>query len=135
MGAGTITQLLNSGGSQSEGHNPPRGSPRKFASQGALRGSFRGLCRGLSEGSAGSPRVLWGSGDFPRFFGGGDPMLVTLGNCWITQLLNSPYNYSEKPHVRNFLACNSGAGNGYANFICARDFLGGSLCLKTPMRP
>ena len=31
----------SSGGSPSEGHHPPRGSPRKFASQGALRGSLR----------------------------------------------------------------------------------------------
>ena len=74
--------FLSSGGSPSEGHNPPRGSPRKFASQRALRG--------LSEGSAGvSPRVLRGSAgfcggpwDFPRFLGGSDPTLVTLGNCW-----------------------------------------------------
>ena len=42
----------------------------------------------LSEGSAGvSPRALrafagfcGGPRDFPRFFGGSDPMLVTLGN-------------------------------------------------------
>ena len=42
--------------SPSEGHNPPRGSPRKFASQRALQGSLRGL-RGVSprspRGSAG----------------------------------------------------------------------------------
>ena len=64
----------SSGGSPSEGHNPPRGSPRKFASQRALRG--------LSEGAAGvSPRALRGSAgfcggprDFPRVFGGSDPM-------------------------------------------------------------
>ena len=36
--------------------------------------------RGLSEGSAGSLRG--GPRDFPRVFGGSDPMLVTLGNCW-----------------------------------------------------
>ena len=40
----------------------------------------------LSEGSAGvSPKVLQGSAgfarDFPRVFGGSDPMLVTLRNC------------------------------------------------------
>ena len=42
----------------------------------------RGLC-------GTSPGVLWGfcgalrgPRDFPRFFGGSDPMLVTLGNCW-----------------------------------------------------
>ena len=40
----------SSGGSQPEGRNPPRGSPRKFASQRALRGS---LCGGLSEGFCG----------------------------------------------------------------------------------
>ena len=74
--------FYSSRGSPSEGHNPPRGSPRKFAPQGALQG--------LSEGSAGvSPRVLRGSAgfcggprDFPRVFGGSDPMLLTLGNCW-----------------------------------------------------
>ena len=74
--------FLSSRGSPSAGHNPPRGSPGKFASQRALRG--------LSEGSAGvSPRVLRGSEgfwgglrDFPRFLGGSDPMLVTLPNCW-----------------------------------------------------
>ena len=56
-------------GSPSEGHNPPRGSPRKFASQRALRGSLRGsagsprgFC-GVSAGLRGGPR------DFPRFFG------------------------------------------------------------------
>ena len=57
--------------------------PRKFA--------FRGLYGGLSEGSAGvSPRVLRGSlglcgglRDIPRVFGGNDPLLVTLQNCWI----------------------------------------------------
>ena len=40
--------------------------------------------RGLSEGSAGS---LWGSagvcGIFRGVFGGSEPMLVTLGNCWM----------------------------------------------------
>ena len=44
-------------------------------SQRALRGSLRGFC-GALRGSAGGP---W---DFPRFFGGSDPMLVTLGNRW-----------------------------------------------------
>ena len=42
--------------------------------------------RGLSEGSAGSLRgsagFCRGTRDFPRVFGGSDPMLVTLGNCW-----------------------------------------------------
>ena len=46
----------NSGGLPSEGHNPRRGSPKKFASQRALRGSLRGLC----GGSAGSLRGLCG---------------------------------------------------------------------------
>ena len=42
---------------------------------------------GLSEGSAGSLRGFCGAlsagvcGVSPRFFGGSDPMLVTLGNC------------------------------------------------------
>ena len=35
--------------------------------------------RGLSEGSAG---LCGGPRDFPRVFGGTDPMLVTLGKCW-----------------------------------------------------
>ena len=65
-------------GSPSEGHNPPRGSPRKFASQRV----FRGLCGGLFEGSAGSLRGsvggLRGSAGFSE---GSDPILVTLGNC------------------------------------------------------
>ena len=39
--------------------------------------------RGLSEGSAGSLRGSAGvRGIFPRVFGGSDPMLVTLANCW-----------------------------------------------------
>ena len=61
-------------GHHPRGTNPPRGSPRKFASQRALRGSLRGLCgvssrvlRGLSEGSAG---LCGGPLDFPRLFGG-----------------------------------------------------------------
>ena len=49
--------LKSSGGSPSEGHNPPCGSPRKFASQRVLRG----LCGGLFEGSAGSPVGLCGA--------------------------------------------------------------------------
>ena len=72
-----------------EGHHPRSTTLRE-----ALRGNvpLRGLCRGLSEGSEGvSLRVLQlrgsagfcgGPRDFPRFFGGSDPMLVTLGNCW-----------------------------------------------------
>ena len=49
-----------------------------------MGGPLRGLCGGLSEGSAGvSPRVLRGSaGLFRGFLQGGDPMLVTLRNCW-----------------------------------------------------
>ena len=37
---------------------------------------------GVSEGSAGLCGVLRGSRDLPRFFGGSDPMLVTLRSCW-----------------------------------------------------
>ena len=69
-----------------EGHHP-RGTTLREALRGNL--PLRGLCGGLSEGSAGS---LWGfcggPRDFPRFFGGSDPiyiymhMLVTLGNGW-----------------------------------------------------
>ena len=59
------------------GRNPPRGSPRKFASQRVLKG----VCGGLFEGSAGSPQgcgTLRGSVEFSE---GSDPILVTLGNC------------------------------------------------------
>ena len=43
--------------------------------------------QGLSEVSAGSLRGLCGvPQDFPRFFGGSDPALVTLENCWIYKL-------------------------------------------------
>ena len=70
-----------------EGHHP-RGTALRKALRGKL--PLRRLCGGLSEGSAGvSPRVLRGSAgfcggprDFPRVFGGSDPMLVTLRNCW-----------------------------------------------------
>ena len=62
---------------------------RKFACQRALRGSFRGLC-GVS------PRVLRGlrgalrvSAGFSEVFGGSDPMLATLGHCWIHLHLHS----------------------------------------------
>ena len=56
---------------------------------------LRGLCGGLSEGSAGSLRGFCGVSagfcrgphDFPRFFGGSDPVLVTLGNAYKTTLL------------------------------------------------
>ena len=47
-------------------------------SEGSAGVSPRAL-RGLSEGSAG---LCGGPREFPRFFGGSDPMLVTLGNCW-----------------------------------------------------
>ena len=70
-----------------EGHHP-RGTTLREALRGNL--PLRGFCGGLSEGSAG---VLWGLSegseglcggprDFPRVFGGSDPMLLTLGNCW-----------------------------------------------------
>ena len=54
------------------------GSLRGFCG-GSLRGlcgALRGSAGGLSEGSAGLCGVLR---DFPRVFGGSDPMLVTLG--------------------------------------------------------
>ena len=70
-----------------EGHHP-RGTTLREALRGNL--PLRGLRGGLSEGSAGSLRGLCGVSagfcggprDFPRFSGGSDPMLVTLGNCW-----------------------------------------------------
>ena len=54
-------------------------------SEGSAGGSARAL-RGLSEGSAGSAGLCGGPRDFPRVFGGSDPMLVTLGNCWTQHL-------------------------------------------------
>ena len=71
-----------------EGHLP-RGTTLREPLRGNL--PLRGLCGGLSEGSAGSLRgFLRGSAgfcggprDFPRVFGGTDPVLVTLGKCWI----------------------------------------------------
>ena len=68
-----------------EGHHP-RGTILREALRGNL--PLRGLCGGLSEGSAGSLRGFCGVSagfcggprDFPRVFGGSDPMLVTLGN-------------------------------------------------------
>ena len=70
-----------------EGHHP-RGTTLREALRGNL--PLRGLCGGLLEGSAGSLRGFCGGSagfcggprDFPRFFGGSDPMFVTLGNCW-----------------------------------------------------
>ena len=75
-----------------EGHHP-RGTTLREALRGNL--PLRGLCRGLSEGSAGSLRgfcgvsagLCGGPRDFPRVFGGSDPMLVTLGNCWTPEAL------------------------------------------------
>ena len=66
-----------------EGHHP-RGTTLCEALRGNL--PLRGLCGGLSEGSAGSLRGFCGVSagfcggprDFPRVFGGSDPMLVTL---------------------------------------------------------
>ena len=52
------------------GHNPPQGSPRKF-SAGVSPRVLQGLCG-----------VLLGSAGFAEVFGGSDPMLVTLENCW-----------------------------------------------------
>ena len=82
-----------------EGHHP-RGTTLREALRGNL--PLRGLC----GGPAGvSPRVLRGSAgfcggprDIPRFFGGSDPMLVTLRNCWIRGSQRS-----ESPSVRSDL--------------------------------
>ena len=65
-----------------EGHHP-RGTTLREALRGNL--PLRGLCGGLSEGSTGSLRGFCGVSagfcggprDFPRVFGGSDPMLVT----------------------------------------------------------
>ena len=67
-----------------EGHNPPRGSPRKFASQRALCGVTPRVLRGLSEGSesAGSLRGSAGFSGVSEGFRGifrGLSGVVTLG--------------------------------------------------------
>ena len=64
-------------------------------------GSLRGLCGDLSEGSAGLCGVLRGSATFSGVFGGSDPMLVTLANCWI-QWVKLPR--AGLNHVRRRLA-------------------------------
>ena len=64
------------------GHNPPRGSQRRFASQrGFLRGFWpsAGVSSTVLRGSAGFRRLLWESTGFSE---GSDPILVTLRNCW-----------------------------------------------------
>ena len=71
-----------------EGHHP-RGTTVREALRGNL--PLRRFCGGLSEGSVGALRGLsegseglcGGPRDFSRVFGGSDPMLVTLRNCWI----------------------------------------------------
>ena len=70
---GSLWQSFKSSrGSPSEGHNPPRGSPRKSASQRALRGSLRGLC-GVS------PRVLRGLCGVLRGSAGFSPAVPAWG--------------------------------------------------------
>ena len=66
-------------GPPSEGHNPARGSLRKFASQRALRGflSLRGLCAGSAESL---PRVLQGSAGIRRIFRGFSGVVTLLGD-------------------------------------------------------
>ena len=62
-------------GSQSEGHNPLRGSfEESCLTEGFLDGALQGFC-GALQGSARST----------AFSKGGDPMHVTLENCWIFQ--------------------------------------------------
>ena len=71
-----------------EGHHP-RGTTLREALRGnlPLRGLCGGLLRGLCEVSCGiSAGFCGGPRDFPRFFGGSDPILVTLGNCWTTEI-------------------------------------------------
>ena len=85
-----------------EGHHPRCTTLRE-----ALRGNLplRGLCGGLSEGSAGSLRGFCGvSAGFRgifRGFRGSDPMLVTLGNCWIIflQQQGRPWNLGSRLHA------------------------------------
>ena len=80
--------------SETSAFKGPEGQhPRGTTLREALRGNLplRGLCRGLS-GFSQTRRVLrglcgfcGGPRDLPRFFGGSDPMLVTLRNCWICE--------------------------------------------------
>ena len=62
-----------------EGHHP-RGTTLREALRGNL--SLRGLCR----------RFCGGPRDFPKFFGGSGPMLVTLGHCCQQVLNPTPLN-------------------------------------------
>ena len=64
LGDDILIFLKSFGGSPSEGHNTPHGSPRKFASQRVLRG----LCKGLFEVSAGLCGVSAGLCGGPRGF-------------------------------------------------------------------
>ena len=83
-----------------EGHHP-RGTTLREALRGNL--PLKGLCGGLWEGSAGSLRgfcgvsvgFCGGTRDLPRVFGGSDPMLVTLANCWRLRRMDSE-KISEK---------------------------------------
>ena len=71
-----------------EGHHRRGTTLREALLRGYL--PLRGLRGGLSEGSAEALRCLSGGcaglyggpRDFPRVFGGSDPMPVTFGNCW-----------------------------------------------------
>ena len=98
MRPNTITLLIivfqSSGWSPCKGHNPPRGSLTKFASQssqGPLRGSLRGFC-GVSAGVC---RALRGSAGFSK---ASDPILVTLGNCWVLGCLSQVSRHHLPKH-------------------------------------
>ena len=80
---------------------------RRFTIRGRGNLPLRGLCGGLSRGlcglSAGSLRGFCGGPrDFPRFFGGSDPMLVTLQNCW-KYLLSGPLRLRVQSRSRTRL--------------------------------
>ena len=91
-----------------EGHHP-RGTTLREALRGNL--PLRGLCGALSEGSVGCLRGFCGVSagccggprDFPRFFGGSDPMLVTLRICCsqLSQFIPGPRGTNTTPTNAN----------------------------------
>ena len=111
-----------------EGHHP-RGTTLREALRGNL--PLRGLCGGLSEGSAGSLRgfcgVLRGSAGFSEVFGGSDPMLVTLRNCWIIRMnwMSKFRNFAfgkEERHIRHrhllYIVCIPLTARAFLRLFC-----------------
>ena len=92
------------GPSGSEGHNPPQGSPRNFASlEGFCGGSLRGFCEGLSEGSAGLLRASAGLRGIFRVLGRDMRGCKTYGGRKTYQRTRSPENFWTPP--KELLVC------------------------------